>query len=48
LHVSHNIGASGESRTIQHLESERLVALVILFDEALSLFENDKATATNG
>ncbi|MNF28435.1 hypothetical protein D3C84_91110 [compost metagenome] len=28
------------------LESDRLVALVTLFDEALSLLENDKAAAT--
>jgi putative toxin-antitoxin system antitoxin component (TIGR02293 family) len=28
------------------IESDRLVALVTLFDEALSLFENDKAAAT--
>jgi putative toxin-antitoxin system antitoxin component (TIGR02293 family) len=29
------------------LESDRLVALVTLFDEALSLLENDKAAATD-
>ena len=28
------------------VESDRLVALVVLFDEALSLFENDKTAAT--
>ena len=28
------------------VESDRLVALVTLFDEALSLFENDKVAAT--
>jgi putative toxin-antitoxin system antitoxin component (TIGR02293 family) len=28
------------------LESDRLVALVAVFDGALCLFENDKATAT--
>ena len=33
-------------RGFNTIESYRLVALVAVFDEALSLFENDAATAT--
>ena len=40
------MGRRAKAGRFSSLESDRLVALVAVFEEALSLFENDKAAAT--